>query len=85
MHFLQPCSTIFCQQIDIVFTKDGIYTLVNVVIIDPTWRDLLPWTCITQILVASDVAQAKERNYRDQHPTNQFLLLTIEVYGYLHR
>jgi hypothetical protein len=26
----------FCQQVNIVLTKDGIYTLVNVVIVDPT-------------------------------------------------
>jgi hypothetical protein len=75
----------FYWQIDIVFTKDVICTLANVVIVDPMWGDLLPWSCITQRLAASDVAQAKEKNYCDQHPANQFLPLAIEVYGYLHK
>jgi hypothetical protein len=30
-------------QVDIVFTKDGICTLVHIVIVDPTKADLLPW------------------------------------------
>jgi hypothetical protein len=39
----------FHPRINIVFTKDGIYTLVNVVVIvDPTWIDLLIWSCATQ-------------------------------------
>jgi hypothetical protein len=29
-----------CQQVDIVFTKDGICTLADVVIVDPTQIDL---------------------------------------------
>jgi len=31
----------FCQQVDIMFTKDGIHTLVDVVIVDPTQAYLL--------------------------------------------
>jgi hypothetical protein len=31
------------------------------------------------------VVQAKEKNYRNRHPTDQFLLLTIEVFGCLHK
>jgi len=32
-----------------------------------------------------DVVQAKEKNYRDRHPIDQFLLLAIEVFGCLHK
>jgi hypothetical protein len=39
--------------------------------------------CAIQRFAASEVAQAKERSYYDQHPTNHFLLLAIEVLGCL--
>ncbi len=32
----------FCWWVDIVFTKDGIRTLADVVIVDPTWAYLFP-------------------------------------------
>jgi hypothetical protein len=31
----------FHRRVDIVFTKDGIRTLTNIVIVDSTWMDLL--------------------------------------------
>jgi hypothetical protein len=31
-----------CQQVDIVFTKDGICTLADILIVDPTRADSLP-------------------------------------------
>jgi hypothetical protein len=43
-----------------VFTKDGIHTLVDIVIVDLTRADLLPRSCATQGFVVFDVAQAKE-------------------------
>jgi hypothetical protein len=50
-----------CQQIDIVLTKDGIYTLTDVVIANPTRADLLSQSYTIQGFDASDVAQAKKR------------------------
>jgi hypothetical protein len=47
--------------------------------------DLLPRSCATQGFVASDVVQAKEWSYRNQHPVNQILLLVLEVFGFLHK
>ncbi len=38
----------FHQQVGIVLTKDGICTLVDVVIANPTWADLLCQSCATQ-------------------------------------
>jgi hypothetical protein len=51
------------QRVNIVLTKDGIHTLVDIVIVDRTRVDLLPQSCTTQGFVASDATQAKERNY----------------------
>jgi hypothetical protein len=68
-----------------VFIKAGIRTLANVVIIDPTRVDLLPRSCVIQRFVASDAVQAKEKSYHNQHSTDQFLLLVIEVFGCLHK
>jgi len=49
------------------------------------WVNLFPWSCAIQGFVTSNVAQAKERSYRNQHPINQFLPLTIEIFGCLHK
>jgi hypothetical protein len=68
-----------------VLTKYGIRTLVNIVIANPTRTILFPQAYTTQGFIAFDAAQAKERNYRNQHPTDQFLPLAIEVFGCLHK
>jgi hypothetical protein len=73
------------QQVDIDFTKDGIHTLVDVVIIDPTRMDLFFRSCATQGFATFDATQAKKRGYHNQHPTNPFLPLAIEVFGCLHK
>jgi hypothetical protein len=64
----------FHRRVNIVFNKDGIRTLTNVVIVDPMRANLLFQSC---------VIQAKEKNYRNWHPTNQFLPLAIEVFDCL--
>jgi hypothetical protein len=35
--------------------------------------------------VASNAVQAKEMNYCDRHPIDQFLPLAIDVFGCLHK
>jgi hypothetical protein len=67
--------------VDIVFTKDKICTLVDVVIINPTRANLFHWSCATWRFTTSETTQAKERNYCDWHPTDHFLPLAIEVFG----
>jgi hypothetical protein len=67
-----------------MFTKDGICTLIDV-IIDPTLANLLPQSCTTQEFVTFNAAQTKEMSYQDRHPTNQSLLFTTEVFRCLHR
>jgi hypothetical protein len=44
-----------------VFTKDGIRTLGNVFIVDPTPKDLLLQSCTTQEFVAFHVTQVKKK------------------------
>ncbi len=65
-----------CRKIDIVVTKDGICTLVDIVIANPTQANLFPQFYAIQGFFTFDVAQAKERSYHNSHPTNQFLPLT---------
>jgi hypothetical protein len=72
-------------QVDIVLTKNKICTLTNVVITNPTHADLLSQFCPIQGFATFDATQAKERSHHNQHPTNQFLLLTIEVFECLHK
>jgi hypothetical protein len=52
----------FHRQIDIVLTKNGIHTLVNVVIANPTQADSFPQSCATQGFAISNATQAKERS-----------------------
>jgi hypothetical protein len=83
--FFSSTFNSFHWQVDIVLTKNDIHTLATIVIANPTWVDLFPWSCATQRLVASDAVQAKERSYLDRHFTDQFLPLAIEIFGCLHK
>jgi hypothetical protein len=85
MRFLQTCWILLVNESTFVLTKDDICTLVDVVIVDPTWTNLFPWSHTTQGFVASNVAQAKERSYHNRHPIDQFLPLVVEIFGCLHK
>jgi hypothetical protein len=74
-----------CWWVDIILTKDGICTLVDVVIVDPMWVDLLFQFCTNQKFNTVDVIQAKETDYHDRHPIDQFNILAIDVFGCLHK
>jgi len=73
----------FCRWIDVVFTKNGICILINVVIANPTQADLFWWSCATWRFIAFKIVQAKKRSYDDWHPTNHFLPLILEAFGCL--
>jgi hypothetical protein len=83
----KPSTTLnsFHQQVDIVFTKNGIRTLVDIVIADPMHVDLFPQSCTTQGFATSDAAQAKKRSYYNWHLIDQFFFLAIEIFGCLHK
>jgi hypothetical protein len=66
-----------------VLTKDGIHTLADVVIVDPTRTYFLLGSCAIQGFVAFDVIQTKEKNYCNRHHIDQFLPLAIEAFGWL--
>jgi hypothetical protein len=68
-----------------VLAKNEVHTLTNVVIPNPTQAYLLFLSCSIQGFVVLGVVQTKERSYYDQHPTNQFLLFMIDVFGCLHK
>jgi hypothetical protein len=68
-----------------MFTKDGICTVAGVIIANPTRANLLPQSYTIQGFVASNAVQAKEMNYCNQHPTNQFLPLVTKLFGCLHK
>jgi len=59
-----------------VFTKDDIRTLIDVVIANLTPVDLFPRSCVTQRFVFDDAVQTKEQSYCDRHPANQFFPLS---------
>jgi hypothetical protein len=73
------------RRIDIMFTKDDICIVVDIVITDPTWVDLLPQFCTTQGFVTFDAARTKKRSYYKQHLVDQFLFIVMEVFGCLHK
>jgi hypothetical protein len=68
-----------------VLTKYDIHTVVDVVTVDPTRTYLFPRFCASQGFVTSNAAQAKEKSYCNQHPTDQLFPLTIELFGCLHK
>jgi hypothetical protein len=83
--FLSTSFKSFRHQIDIVFTKNGIHTLINIIIANPTQMNLFPQSHAIQEFVASNATQAKKKSYRNQHPIDHFLPLSIEVFGCLHK
>ncbi len=82
-----PSATLnyFHQQVNIVLTKNEICTLVDVVIANPMNVNLIFWSCTIQRFVALNAVPAKEKNYCNWHPANQFLLLAIQIFEWLHK
>jgi hypothetical protein len=83
--FLSNLLNLFCWWINIMFTKDGIRTLIDFLIDDLMWVDLVPQFYATQRFVVFKVVEAKEQNYHDWHLIDQFVLLVVEVFGCLHK
>ncbi len=55
----------YCQQVNIIFTKNGVHTLVNFITIKPTQVDILVRSYSTQGFIASKATYTKEKNYHD--------------------
>jgi hypothetical protein len=59
-----------CWRVDIVLTKNGIHSLANVVIVDPTRANLFFQSCATEGFISLDVTHVKKKNYCNWHPTD---------------
>jgi hypothetical protein len=85
-HVLSPPSLqSSCEQVNIMLLIDGICTLANVVIINPTQVDLVSQTTSFHRVVTKMVTQAKEGFYHNQNPINTFFPLAIKVFGCIHQ
>jgi hypothetical protein len=73
------------QWVNIVLLVDGIRTLADIIIANPTQADLVSWSAFSHGVVMSLVVQMKERLYCDCYPEDVFLTLAIEVFGCLHQ
>jgi hypothetical protein len=66
--FLSPMLKSSHQQADIVFTKNGIRTLIYIVITNPMHVDLLPQSCTIQRFATSNTTQNKKGVIRTNTP-----------------
>ncbi len=71
--------------VNIVLSIDGIHTLVNVVITDPTQAYLVSRATLLHGVAMRLIAHVKEGFYHDCYLTNVFLPSAIEVFGCLHQ
>jgi hypothetical protein len=81
MNFPQLSSTrfnLFYRRINIVFIKDGIHSLVDIVITDLTRTNLFPQSCTTQRFATSNIVQTKENK-------TTITIDTLETFGCLHK
>jgi hypothetical protein len=68
-----------------VLSIDGVYTLTNLVIIDPTWIDLVSWATLSHGVATIVIARVKDGLYHDQFSMYMFFPLAIEVFRFLHQ
>lgn len=68
-----------------MLSTDGICTLVDMVIVDPTQVDLVFQVVSSHEVAAMTITQAKGELYHDQHLIDTFLPLAIKVFGCLHQ
>jgi len=71
----------FSSGVDIVLSVDDIHTLVDVVIVDLTWTNLVWQVVLFRGVAALLVVQVKEGFYCDYYLTNVFFHFVIEVFG----
>jgi hypothetical protein len=65
---------------DIMLTTYGIYTLVNVVIVDLIHVDIVSQATSSRGVVATIATQVKVVSYHNQHPMDDFIPLAIEMF-----
>jgi hypothetical protein len=75
----------FCWQVESVLLIASIYTLVDVIIVNFTWTDLVAHAAFSRGVVASLAVQVKKGFYCDHYSANVFFLLVIEVFSCFHQ
>jgi len=68
-----------------MLSTDGIHTLVNMVINDPTKGNLVFQVVPSRKVIMMTITQAKEGLYHDWHSTNTFLPLAIKIFECIHQ
>ncbi len=66
-----------------MLTTNGIYTFANVVIYDLTHVNLFSWIVFSLGIATTITTQANVVLNCDQHPKDDFIPLTIEIFGCL--
>jgi len=69
---------------DILITKDGFWTLMDVIIANSIRTNMLQWTLMMITYVAMMAIQEKTWSYTKWAPCDDFIPLAIETYGCLH-
>ncbi len=64
---------------------DGIRTLANVFIVDPTHANFVSQTTYSQGVDATITTQTKIVSHCDQHHEDDFIFLVVEIFGCLHQ
>ena len=59
------------------------HTLVDIVVVDPTRRDLVERAARHDLVAATDVERRKEAHYRDRAAGTIFVPFALESYGAL--
>ncbi len=70
--------------VDIVLSINEVHILFTVIIVNSTQVDLVSRVAMFWGIVAIIATQAKDEIYCDRHLEDMFLLLFVEVFGYLH-
>ena len=69
---------------DIVISDSAAgHTLVDIVVADPTRRDLMEHAARQDLVAATDAERGKETHYRDRGPGTKFVAFALETYGAL--
>ncbi len=79
--FLPSFFQFSCRWVNIVLLVDGIHTLAHVVIVDPTWTNLVSWVVLVRGMATTLATHVKEGLYHDCYPTYVFLFLTMKFFA----
>jgi hypothetical protein len=86
IHVLSPFALQSLHHwVDIVLSIDGVHTLANIIIINPTWVDLVLQTTLSCKVTTIVATQVKNALCHDWFLTDMFLPPIVEDFGCLHQ